>query len=234
MSLLETIYGLIARSFKYRPVKKIKNILRPVKHFLLGKDGIYRAIDIVKEQNGGDDILVVFDIGAAVGDTAVTLLKAFPRADVYCFEPLLESFLVLKKQTASFGNRVHLFNFALSDKNGEEQFYVHPHRDSSSFVRQADGILNVVKTRRLDDTVRELGIKKIDFMKVDVEGWENEVIQGGLDTLKNKVHNLFIEINPIYYRGERRNGYIRALDAIFQCGFYCVGIFGDFLFTKAK
>lgn len=33
------------------------------------------------------------------------------------------------------------------------------------------------------------------------------------------MRNLLIEINPIYYRGERSNGYIRALDAIFRCGF---------------
>lgn len=186
MAFLETIYGFVAQFFKYGPIKKVKNILRPVKHFLLGKDGIYKVIDVVKKQNGGDDILVIFDIGAAVGDTAVTLLQAFPKADVYCFESLLESFLILKKQTSSFGNRVHLFNFALSDKNGEEQFYVSPYRDSSLFVKHADGILSVVKTRRLDDTIRELGIKEIDFMKVDVEGWENEFIKGGFDTLKIK------------------------------------------------
>lgn len=237
MSLLSSAYNLASRSFKYGPVKKLKSVLRPIKHFLVGKNGIYEAIDIVKSHKGGSGIRVVFDVGAAVGDTAVVLLRAFPSSHVYCFEPLPDSFAQLKKQVAVFGDRVECFNFALSQGDGEAEFYIQAARDSSSFVRRPSdkpGNFIKVKTGRLDDVVKELGVQKIDFMKIDVEGSEKELMAGGRNTFADKIDNLFIEINPLYYKGERGHFYLDVLEAIYRAGFSWVGIFGDFLFTKDK
>lgn len=235
MSLLETIYGLIARSFRYRPVKKIKNILRPVKHFLLGKDGIYRAIDIVKEQNGGDDILVVFDIGAAVGDTALTFLRSFPQAKVYCFEPHRESFLRLQKRTAQFGERVHCFNFGLYDKEAELDFFVNKESDSSSFIPLSSDStppkeVRKVKVRRLDDVARELGVRKIDFLKIDVERAERNVLEGGRNILQ-QTENVFVEILPCR-KGLRSHDYIEVFECLHEAGLDFAGVYGDFFFSR--
>ncbi len=230
------LYNLISRTFGCGPVKKLKSALRPLKHALVGKSGIYEVIDIVADKkNGKRNIRVVFDVGAAVGDTAVTFLKSFPRATVYCFEPLPESFAALKKRTARFGERAKCFNCALSDRNGEAEFHVQPNRGGSSFVlRPSDGAGNSlgVKTRRLDDVVKELGVARIDLMKVDIEGWEKEFIEGGKDIFRDKIDNLFMEINPIYYRAGRKHFYIEVLDMIYGAGFSWAGIFGDFFFTK--
>ncbi|MEK7507467.1 MAG: FkbM family methyltransferase [Patescibacteria group bacterium] len=224
--------------FKYGPVKKLKATLRPIKHFLFGKKEIYEVIDIVKRNNqGSEDCRVVFDVGAAVGDTAVTFLKSFPKATVYCFEPLPESFAALKRNIAGFGERVRCFNFALSDRNGVADFYMNANHDSSSFVTKPSGVGGAtikVNVRRLDDVIRELGIEKIDFMKVDVEGWEKEFIDGGKTAFKEKIDNLFIEINPVYCGGERKHFYIDVLEMIYAAGFSWVGVFGDFFFTKNK
>jgi FkbM family methyltransferase len=236
MPFLPVVYNLVSRFFKYGPVKKIKAALRPTKHYLFGKNGIYEVVDIVKNRKGGcENVRVVFDVGAAVGDTAATFLKNFPRAIVYCFEPLPESFATLRKSVAGFGERARCFNFALSDKDGNVEFYKQFNHDASSFVAlPTDGAGTAIKvrTRRLDDVVKELGIAKIDFMKVDVQGWEKEVIEGGRATFGEKVENLFIEIVPLYYSGWREHFYIDVLEELYGAGFSWVGVFGDFFFTK--
>ena len=236
MAVFFWAYNFISRSFKYGPVRKIKAALRPLKYFFVGRSGIYEVLDIVKSNKGGsDNVRVVFDIGAAVGDMAVTFLKNFPRAIVYCFEPLPESFATLRKSVAGFGERARCFNFALSDKDGDVEFYKQSNHDASSFIlRSGDSSVNTirVKMRRLDDVVKELSIQKIDFMKVDVQGWEKEVIEGGKATFGEKVENLFIEIVPVYYNGGREHFYIDVLEALYGAGFSWAGVFGDFFFTK--
>jgi len=53
-----------------------------------------------------------------------------------------------------------------------------------------------VRGRRIDDVVRELGLRRVDAMKVDVEGAEFEALSGALDTLKRFHPRLVVELIP--------------------------------------
>jgi FkbM family methyltransferase len=121
--------------YQYDSVKRIKSALRPLKHILFGREGIYAVVERAKALSGqrGREIATVFDVGAAVGDTTELFLKEFPRAEIYCFEPLPDSFSRLQKRVGKQG-RVHLFNFGLDNTSGEAKFYVAPYRDSSSMI----------------------------------------------------------------------------------------------------
>lgn len=235
MAVGDSLYNYLAKYWRSDLGMKLKDKLRPVKHFLVGKNGIYKAIDRVNEleRAAGRAIGVVFDIGAAIGEAALPMLRAFPRATVYCFEPIPSRYEQLKKRTALFRHRVRYFNHALFDRNDSAEFAVHlNHPDSSSFLRgsgpAADTI--IVKRRRLDDVVKELSVPRIHFMKIDVEGVEKEVLGGALATLKI-TDNVFIEISPLR-KGFHNRDYIDVFEHLHSAGFSFEGVYGDYFFTK--
>jgi hypothetical protein len=67
--------------FKFESVKWVKNRVRPIKHWLVGKDGIYKVMDEVAALHGGaNNVATIFDVGAATGEYTLHFLKHFPRA----------------------------------------------------------------------------------------------------------------------------------------------------------
>ena len=226
----------------------VKEKLRPIKHALFGKQGIHRALELVREQRrdqGGDRVQVVFDIGAAVGDTALLIAQAFPRATLFCFEPLPESFARMRKRMSSLGDRVRCFPFGLYNRNGDITLHVASAADSSSILPlelagkkySALGIREIgrirLQVRTLDDVAEEIGCDVIDFMKIDVEGVEREVLEGGKHTLARAVRNLYIEIEPLR-RGVHSPDYLRVFAYLHDAGFSLVGALdeNDFFFSK--
>ncbi|MDP2638962.1 MAG: FkbM family methyltransferase, partial [Candidatus Azambacteria bacterium] len=238
MELLPPFYQFIARHWRNEPMRKLKDRIRPIKHWLFGKQRIYKVVDIVKEweSKNNQEVLTVFDIGAAIGEATIPMAKAFPNAEIYCFEPSADSFVLLKKRTKFLGKRIHCFNYGLHNIEGNLTFYSAPgHRDGSSFLQRYSGKPGVnpvnTKVRRLDDVVKELNIKKIHFMKVDAEGSEKEIFEGGVNTLKNLVDNIFVEIVPLI-KGIHKHDWIDTFEYLHEAGFSMVGIIEDFFFSK--
>ena len=60
---------------------------------------------------------VILDIGGNVGITSIYLASIFPNAIIYTFEPLLENYKILQKNTEQYGN-IKVFNIGLGSKNG--------------------------------------------------------------------------------------------------------------------
>jgi len=216
---------------------RLKDIIRPTKHILFGKKRIYKVIEMVEEleKKAGSEVTTVFDIGAAIGEAALPIAKAFPKAIVYCYEPLPDSFYRLQTRTRSLASRMRYYNQGLFSQEGESKIWVFPHRDSSTmlpkFSQPPNAKMIKVPVRRLDNVVRELGVNRIHFMKVDVEGAEKYVFEGGRQTLKNCVDNIFVEIDPTLKDRHSRD-YIDTFDLLHDAGFSFVGIFGDFFFSK--
>lgn len=75
-----------------------------------------------------------------------------------------------------------------------------------------------------DDFVLEHNLKKLDLLKVDVEGVEYEVLKGGIDTLSNKIDSVMIEISLIR-KGRRSKNLIKILDLLYECGLYLRNIY---------
>jgi len=235
MALLPKLRDLASKGFRNEPMRKVKDGLRPLKHALVGKEGIYKAIELAQgfEKQVGKEVLTVFDVGAAIGEAAVPMLKAFPRAQVYCFEPLPDSFKKLTERTKKFGDRIHRLHFGLYNADAEQTFYVWDgHHDGSSVIKPPAIQKNheiKIKTRTLDDVCKELGITHIDFMKIDVEGVEKEMLEGGRHMLPH-VDNVFVEISP--HRKGFSHDYIDVFEQLHAAGFTFMGMFGDFFFTR--
>ena len=71
MQIIPSIYSSVSRYWHTETGMKLKDKLRPAKHFLVGKNSIYKAIEEVQEREAslGRSVNIVFDIGAAIGET---------------------------------------------------------------------------------------------------------------------------------------------------------------------
>ena len=139
---------------------------------------------------------VFVDVGAHIGRYSFVLAKLFPNAKVIAIEPNPEAYQALIKGIKANGLRnVTALNIALSDFDGVAHLYIKYNTAISSLVEGDDSfkIINV-PVKRLDTVMEELGINKVDIIKIDVEGDEFHVIKGAVNTIKKYKPVLIIEI----------------------------------------
>jgi len=144
---------------------------------------------------------VALDIGANKGVYTYALLQAGVRT-VHAFEPNPKLFGVLSRWARG---KAELHPEALSDTTGEAVLMV-PHSEAG-YSNQGASLstqkLNgqdfggvTVKTLRLDDA----GIADVGFIKIDVEGFEMQVLQGAAETLRRDRPTLLVEIEEKHTR----------------------------------
>ncbi|MGO4876816.1 FkbM family methyltransferase [Pedobacter psychrotolerans] len=137
-----------------------------------------------------DDLF--FDIGANVG--SYTLLASFRKAKTIAFEPILETFDILKKniELNSLHADVTLVNKAVSSKHGIINF-TNNQDTTNHVVNHASEQTTEVEMILLDDFFEE---NKPILMKIDVEGFETEVLNGAKNYLSDtSLKAIIIELN---------------------------------------
>ncbi|MGE7634497.1 FkbM family methyltransferase [Bacillus paramycoides] len=137
---------------------------------------------------------IVYDIGANIGNHTLYFSQALNPKKIYSFEPAKELFTVLdfNVQVNKLKN-IELFNYAVGKEMGEALLnYNHQNTGSSNI--SSDGH-EIVKSVTLD----KLKIEKPDFVKIDVEGFEYDVIQGMQKVLQVSNPVLWIEVFPDNY-----------------------------------
>lgn len=134
----------------------------------------------IKRYSGGVPAEIVFDVGAHVGQTAARILRFLPNAEIYCFEPSDEQYSVLAQK---FSNRenVRTSNVALGACVERRTFSLRADSERNALVEsdRAEGKRVEVDVMTLDHFTEREGIDHIDILKVDVEGWEVKVLEGG-------------------------------------------------------
>ena len=164
----------------------------------------------------------LFDIGSNKGQFILLIEKIFDiDKNIYSFEPIKEIF---EKQKIFFSNKknISFFNFALGEKSSIKTLKITKRKDSSSFFEINDNIKN---TDYLVDEKREIEIKSLDeimekrilikpiLAKIDVQGYELEVLKGSKNLLK-KIKYIIIEVseNEIYAGQALANKIVKYLN----------------------
>lgn len=138
--------------------------------------------------------LIVYDIGGHTGRYAAAIAAASAVRQVVSFEPIRESFQELVDRTRDSG-KVRAINLALGDERGEAEFQVNEAPGSSSFLEMLPSHVEhfpqtamssslKVQVSKLDDVVAECRLTQPDIIKMDVQGYEDRVIAGGLETFQ--------------------------------------------------
>lgn len=165
----------------------------------------------------------IVDIGANIGQFMYASKLLFPKSKIVCFEPAPATFGYLKKNGRRFSN-VTTKNLALGDKKGTLRFYQHKVFSVWSTLVKPDDIENYHEISTTVSTGdKELkDIPKIDLLKIDVEGFELETINGLEQTL-NKTRYLLIELSIQRSFSENRSE--EVLKIILKKGFkiYSIG-----------
>ena len=154
------------------------------------------------------DTDVVFDVGGYIGDYAVYAARRTQKGHVYSFEPVLETFQLLKKnKDLNSLSNLSCFQYGLSDSNRTVVFHTGRHvaqpgaseytldkmgYDTSGYKKES------VVLRRFNEVTRELGIQQIDVLKIDCEGEEFALLYGMDTSLLQTCRICMIEYHNIH------------------------------------
>ena len=130
-----------------------------------------------------------FDIGANVGQTVTWVLKSSPYLKIYSFEPIKKPFFELEKKFRNYPN-IFIYNFAFGENEKVVEVPLFENSELNSLKKEIlnnkkSGFYQNVQVSTLDRYFVENKIKKIDFLKLDTEGLELEVLKGGEYCLNN-------------------------------------------------
>lgn len=145
-----------------------------------------------------------FDIGANVGWFTLLATKIVgPSGQVYSFEPSPEIYTRLSENVRALKN-VHTFQYGIGNKDGELEFASQGASWSASFV---EAVTEINKNFLPDTPIRKIRVeirkidnllsqtKRPDLVKIDVEGFELEVLKGATNLL-SQLPVLIVEIHP--------------------------------------
>jgi len=134
---------------------------------------------------------IIFDVGGYDALYSLKILEIDPLVELHVFEPNPHSFKEkLMPALSNFGSNVHLINKGMSDVSGVATLYTHPDRGAvDSLHRVKGGKYNhvdkvEVELSTIDSYMSENGISKLDFLKIDTEGNDLNVIKGAEKMLK--------------------------------------------------
>lgn len=154
----------------------------------------------------------ILEAGAHIGIDTKNLAQ-LTKAKVYAFEPIPALYQKLKDTTKHIQN-INTFELALSDQSCDVNFFLSSgESDASSSILQPIEHLRTnpevkfeknirVKASTLDDWAKAHKIEKIDFMWLDMQGYEFEVLKSSNEIFP-KVKVLYTEVSTIeLYKGQ--------------------------------
>jgi len=139
-----------------------------------GVDFAYDARHILVPEK----VQVVFDVGANIGQSADRYRLTYPNARILCFEPVSTTFQELNRRVATW-RQVETYHLAFGSTAGPKSIHINsdPISSVNSFVNAFDGDLKeVVQVQTLDEFCLKNSIDNVDLLKIDVEGFEYEII----------------------------------------------------------
>lgn len=187
---------------------------------------IEKSALIAKEFGFENDLVV--DIGGARGYTAFLFTKYLPNASVVIFEPIFENIAEINKLFPN-KDRVKIIQKALGNESGEKNINKSSRITSSSLldfeseidsdymkVALTDVDTEKIIVTRLDDELNSN--QKVGIIKIDVQGYEMEVLKGAKETL-SRTSLVVVEVSnhhvykgaPMYYDVDailRENGFV--------------------------
>lgn len=173
----------------------------------------------------------ILDIGANIGNHTLYFCNEMSVSRCYCFEPIKSTYKIFQKnvQVNNLEDKVTLYKVAVGSKKGKAilSHYNVGNIGETSIKNCEDGEIPVVSIDEMRfDT-------KISLIKIDVEGFELEVIKGMQDTLRNNKPYVMVEIRDEYIE--------EALDIFEASGLehivvkdFCQFGYKDYLFYPSK
>jgi len=146
--------------------------------------------------------MVCLDVGGNIGYYATLESKKIGKSGrVIVIEPSPLNFKYLTRnlQLQNQSN-YELFNYACGNRDGEAQFLISKHSNTNRVLKDHEkpsDDMNLIKVPIiiLDDFMRKKRISKLDILRMDVEGYEVEILEGAKELIRNFQPNIQIEVH---------------------------------------
>lgn len=150
----------------------------------------------------------IVEVGAHDGTDTITLHSMFPSAKIFAFEPHPGNYQKLKKATKELKN-IKAFESGLGSKSSRAVLWDHAihasgsqhatlSRDVMRKIHNSKAIGVKVNITTLDNIAKENKISQIDFLKIDTEGHELEVLNGAKSLInKGRISYIQLEFNSM-------------------------------------
>ncbi len=189
-----------------------------LKKKLLKKDqnliSLEEPYDVIKKLLADIKVEGILDAGASHGKISERMLKNFPGANAYAFEPNPMYKNVLTEYAAR-ESRFHPQFMALSNEEGTASLNITESAGNTSLLTPSDSLKEIdpegspikemvdVPIVTIDDWVKRNGSPSIELMKFDIQGYELVALDGAKETLRNSTKIVYSEIwfNCPYEKG---------------------------------
>jgi len=193
-------YGLLRKECEITHRSGIRVRLRPntddlriVKSNFVKKNYTKGFIPITKES-------IVVDVGAHIG--SFSLMVARNVRKVLAFEPEPNNYQLLKKNMELNNlENMAIFEMAVSGVSGCQDIYAYKTGSTADYSLYKGGITTVksgcVLTISLEDIIKKENLPRIDFLKLDCEGAEHDILKNISFETVDKIMGIAIEVHPI-------------------------------------
>lgn len=162
------------------------------------RNSIRHLLKIIRNKIGNRFVFI--DVGANIGFYSLTIARACKDFEyqIHCFEPNPFTHSLLNENIKK--NRVNniiLNRMGLSDREATATLTYNQQNlgTANTFTTNATGIQDQIQLQTLDKYCNEKGIKKVDIIKVDIEGGEFDFLKGAKDILyKSRTVLMIMEI----------------------------------------
>jgi FkbM family methyltransferase len=156
---------------------------------------------LISQIQPGDFFL---DVGANIGEICLHAAKQVGKQGmIWAFEPIPITLKNLEHNISlnpSLHNLIQVFPFALGEKEEDEIAFIHPRKDNQGMIRiqpkgETEAVFTTAPMRSLDRLLAKKSVRRIDGIKIDVEGYELKVLKGAKGALSQFHPWLFIELD---------------------------------------
>jgi len=149
------------------------------------------------------------DVGANIGYTTLNLCKNMDKVIAIEPDPRSRELLIKNIQANNFDDKTSIYDFAISDKNGNKEICLAKHPNLSTLCVKPD-----MEGERLEIstcTIDSLNVLP-NFIKMDIEGHEVEALRGAMNCLKETEYcKILLEVHPMFYDGDNFECVLRDL-----------------------
>lgn len=136
-----------------------------------------------------EEQICLFDVGANQGYYSLMANEILKNTQIHSFEIISKTVDKLKENTKEYKN-IYINDFGLSDKNEKIEVFYYPEADTLSTIYEYPHGLNKLKmmgkTITGDEYIEKNSITNINFLKIDVEGSENLVLDGFIKSFQQR------------------------------------------------